>query len=288
MKNNIKNPQKYFLIVVWAIVFILFTSCEKKNISNATNKNNIDTLKGNNENSQSEIQKNYKQNINIPTGLSRLLKAYPDFLDYADSNHLYWKDGTIMLWDDGKTKSHEEKLNDPDLEDMMSQDYKAGKDWGNPPDENIEPGRIRYEPFFKKMYGNNEIEVKNNTVSLNWFGTEVLVSKINGISEKLKNIIEELEKLSNKYKKYFKRTGGTFNWRNIAGTNRLSTHSFATAIDINTEYSDYWQWSKNLKYKNKIPMDIVEIFEKYGFIWGGKWYHFDTMHFEYRPELLIN
>ncbi|MEJ2663631.1 MAG: M15 family metallopeptidase, partial [Spirochaetia bacterium] len=28
-------------------------------------------------------------------------------------------------------------------------------------------------------------------------------------------------------------------------------------------------------------------FEKYGFIWGGKWYHYDTMHFEYRPELLV-
>jgi hypothetical protein len=28
----------------------------------------------------------------------------------------------------------------------------------------------------------------------------------------------------------------------------------------------------------------VEIFERHGFIWGGKWYHYDTMHFEYRPE----
>ncbi|MFY4861157.1 M15 family metallopeptidase, partial [Aliarcobacter butzleri] len=41
-------------------------------------------------------------------------------------------------------------------------------------------------------------------------------------------------------------------------------------------------------YKNKIPLEIVEIFEKYGFIWGGRWYHFDTMHFEYRPELLVD
>jgi peptidoglycan L-alanyl-D-glutamate endopeptidase CwlK len=31
----------------------------------------------------------------------------------------------------------------------------------------------------------------------------------------------------------------------------------------------------------------VTIFENHGFIWGGKWYHFDTMHFEYRPELLV-
>jgi hypothetical protein len=35
-----------------------------------------------------------------------------------------------------------------------------------------------------------------------------------------------------------------------------------------------------------MPYEIVDIFEKQGFIWGGKWYHFDTMHFEYRPELL--
>ncbi len=33
-------------------------------------------------------------------------------------------------------------------------------------------------------------------------------------------------------------------------------------------------------------MQIVRIFEKHGFIWNGYWYHFDTMHFEYRPELL--
>jgi hypothetical protein len=30
----------------------------------------------------------------------------------------------------------------------------------------------------------------------------------------------------------------------------------------------------------------VEVFERHGFIWGGKWNHYDTMHFEYRPELL--
>jgi len=37
---------------------------------------------------------------------------------------------------------------------------------------------------------------------------------------------------------------------------------------------------------NEIPWEIVHIFEKHGFIWGGKWYHYDTMHFEYRPEMI--
>ena len=31
-------------------------------------------------------------------------------------------------------------------------------------------------------------------------------------------------------------------------------------------------------------MGIVHIFEKHGFIWGGRWLHYDTMHFEFRPE----
>lgn len=26
--------------------------------------------------------------------------------------------------------------------------------------------------------------------------------------------------------------------------------------------------------------------ERHGFIWGGRWYHYDTMHFEYRPEMI--
>jgi hypothetical protein len=36
----------------------------------------------------------------------------------------------------------------------------------------------------------------------------------------------------------------------------------------------------------RIPPEIVAGFERHGFIWGGRWAHFDTMHFKYRPELL--
>jgi len=33
-----------------------------------------------------------------------------------------------------------------------------------------------------------------------------------------------------------------------------------------------------------MPQSVVDAFERQGFIWGGKWNHYDTMHFEYRPE----
>lgn len=230
----------------------------------------------------------FLQKVEIPEKLQKLVRTYPAFLDSAGENNLYWKDGTVMIYDDGiNNKTHDEKLDDPDIEDMLSQEYVKGDKWELPPAENYEPGRIRYEPFFLKMYGSSSSEVSNNAVSVTWVdGSELSFSRINGASDSLIKVIEELKQLPSEFKKYLVNPGGTFVWRNIAGTNRLSNHSFATAIDINTKYSAYWKWNKNLVYQNQIPMEIVEIFEKYGFIWGGKWYHYDTMHFEFRPELL--
>lgn len=67
----------------------------------------------------------------------------------------------------------------------------------------------------------------------------------------------------------------------------MSAHSYGAAIDINTAVSDYWRRAgKAARWKNRIPGEIAEVFERHGFIWGAEWHHFDTMHFEYRPELL--
>jgi hypothetical protein len=87
-----------------------------------------------------------------------------------------------------------------------------------------------------------------------------------------------------------------WNWRSIAGTNRRSNHSYGTAVDLLPidlkGRLTYWQWDKgNKKNKNAVyylpPETVVKIFEDHGFIWGGKWDLIDTMHFEYRPEILL-
>jgi peptidoglycan LD-endopeptidase CwlK len=264
-----------FLKLTVLLVFVLLFAGINCGESNSKEKN---------------INKNVKtDSVKIPEGLKKLLNAYPDFLEKADGNKLYWKDGTVMVYDDGQNKTHDEKLDNPDLEDMMSQEYVPGEKWDEPPAENFEPGRIRYEPFFEKMYGASQTEVKNNMKTIVWTpsGTGLQVNTVNEVDDKMKQVADELDKLPGEFQKYFKKTAGTFNYRKIAGTNRMSTHSYGIAIDINTDYSDYWQWDKSMKYKNKIPIEVVKVFEKYGFIWGGKWYHYDTMHFEYRPELLI-
>jgi len=87
-------------------------------------------------------------------------------------------------------------------------------------------------------------------------------------------------------------------WRQIAGTQRMSFHSWGLAIDILPSdlggRSVYWQWERRwnenwmltpLENRWSPPIQVVEAFERQGFIWGGKWVFFDTMHFEFRPEL---
>ncbi|MCE1165508.1 MAG: M15 family metallopeptidase [Bacteroidetes bacterium] len=272
MQETYKYRIKYILAVLLFLPLIVSFKCER-NETRASDKDGQVTPADTNK---------------IPAGLRNLLKAYPDFLERADANHLYWKDGTVMTYDDGREKTYEEKLDDPDLEDMMSQKYTAGGDWDEPPAENFEPGRIRYEPFFAKMYGASKSEVMNNLVTIVWTpsGERLQISAVNGVDKILKETAEDLLNLDRDFLKYVKKTAGTFNYRKIAKTNRMSTHSYGIAIDINTAYSDYWQWDNSMTYKNRIPIEIVEVFEKHGFIWGGKWYHYDTMHFEYRPELL--
>jgi hypothetical protein len=227
-----------------------------------------------------------------------LVKAYPAQLKTCRGNTLIWRDGTRMRYDDGKrNKSFQELLNHPDLEDMFHYRYPKEKEgYGKAPALNHDPGRIRYEPFFRKMYGQSAAEVKRHLTVIPWLPRStggryrVSVTRVNGVDRKLAAVSRELDTLLRRHPEYRKclvPLGGSFKWRRIAGTRRLSVHSFGAAIDINVKHSAYWRWNKGpYRYRNEIPFPIVEIFEKHGFIWGGKWYHYDTMHFEYRPEIL--
>jgi hypothetical protein len=227
-----------------------------------------------------------------------LIKAYPDFLDRIEQNDLVWKDGTRMRIDDGKgTKTFDALLDDPDIKDMFLMKYPLGRQCLAPA-VNFDPGRIRYAPLYKKMYGDCRAgEVLANAIDVVWlpsnYGKNLKFSKINGAAAALRRVSDELDKLPARFLTYLRPTQGTYNCRLVAGTNRESTHGLGIAIDIAAAHSHYWQWSKpdadgRLSYKNEIPWEIVEIFERHGFIWGGKWYHYDTMHFEYRPEIVLS
>jgi len=214
----------------------------------------------------------------------KLIASYSKIKECRD-NRIYLVNGKSFIYDDGRAKSFGELLNSPDIEDMFKYNYP--RHWVKGLPKNFDPGRIRFEPLFKELYGHSASEVKRNLTTINWFGQRVRVTRANGVANALIAVRDELKSLPTSYKKFLAPIGGTFKWRYIAGTHRLSVHSFGAAIDINVKYSAYWRWSKGVyRYQNKIPKAIVDAFERHGFIWGGKWYHYDTMHFEYRPELL--
>lgn len=223
----------------------------------------------------------------VPDNVKKMMVFYPQIIDFKD-NKLIFKDGSFLVYDEDKIQYYQDMVNDPDIKKQFFHAYKLGTI--------NDAGRIRNEAFFKKIYGNSKAEVEQNLVEIIWcpklVNQKIKVTTVNGIDKIIKKLSAELDNHP-EYKKYLTNIAGTFNWRKIAGTNRLSMHSFGMTIDINTKYSNYWQWdckckneSTKINYKNKIPKELVSIFEKYGFIWGGNWYHYDTMHFEYRPELL--
>lgn len=224
--------------------------------------------------------------------IETIKKNYIDVSNY-ENGYLVFSDKSRIIYNDKKTKSRNELLDKPDIQDMFYWKYNPNN---KIPIEYEDPGRIRNENFFKAIYGTTKENVRSNLKSFIWcpklVNQSILFNKKNGALEALQKVSNELDKHP-EWRKYLTRIGGTFNWRKINGTERLSAHSFGITIDINIEKSNYWQWDCNctnenvkLRFINKIPLELVQIFEKNGFIWGGRWYHYDTMHFEYRPELL--
>ena len=89
-----------------------------------------------------------------------------------------------------------------------------------------------------------------------------------------------------------------FNYRTVAGTQRLSRHALGTAIDINPVYNPYVTADeegtiictpsngsayidRSAVFDHKIDEDDLccRLFVEYGFTWGGSWAEPDYMHF---------
>jgi hypothetical protein len=222
--------------------------------------------------------------------LDALVRAYPDQLASHDDNDLIWRDGTRQKVSDGRPdKSFDEKLRDASILDQLSLAYPKGP-LTKPPGPQDDPGRFRNSEFFDKMYGNCEKgDTRRHLTRVEWLpafsGGSIEATTVNDVAGKLKAVSAEIEKLPEEIRRFAYPSAGAFNCRTVKDTGNRSMHAYGAAIDLNVKFADYRLWSKG-GYRNRFPYEIVAVFERYGFIWGGKWGHFDTMHFEYRPELL--
>lgn len=234
--------------------------------------------------------------ITMKQDLLCLMMAYPEHISSIEQSdgrvYLVMKSGNKILYDDKKAKSTETKIANPDLQDMMEQVYPITP-IEKLMDENYDPGRARVCSLLSEVYGGTKQKIEGNLANIKVGYENFLFNKNNQAAEALKNVMSELAPLAEKRKNIRECSypcNGTYNYRVIAGTNRLSPHSYGIAIDLAKDKRDYWQWASREEGQKRLssyPDELVEIFEKNNFIWGGKWGHFDILHFEYRPEIIM-
>jgi hypothetical protein len=246
-------------------------------------------------------------------------KAYPGVIEKAEFRNGDWAvlmRGRWFYCADGRLLP--EELLDQKDQFVRQSFYSYSPDlpeWKAPEGEMAERlknalGRRRANPrkwapdFFDTLWNaSTRDESYDNLVQIRFLGRAVLVHR--GIAEQLGKVearIREAAKTDPAIQAWIDNIGsvGAWSWRSVAATAGRSFHSYATAVDIQPKnlrgLQTYWQWTADnniewyaVPYSGRYhpPEPVVKAFEAYGFCWGGKWLFFDTMHFEYRPEILL-
>jgi hypothetical protein len=224
-----------------------------------------------------------------PPGLACLSRWYAGRAEKVDGAWGWTlPDGARVAWDDGRSKTFDEMLERPDVQDVYAIPYVTGA-IAKVTTIDHDPGRVRVDAIFAATYGASATAVGSALLPFPLLGVPLVVhhrahDAFVRVSARLDALVAKDPSLA----PFLRDAGGTFVWRPIAGTDRRSAHSYGIALDISVPRSDYWrsQLGKGpLVWRNKIPQPIVDAFEAESFVWGGRWYHYDTMHFEWRPEL---
>ena len=280
MKSKIITIAAGCMLAAMICIALTLLSCKKANATSSdSSQGTIEKVS----NQDTDTPQVAKQDGSIPEGARILMEVYPDFVKGYKNGNLVMSDGSTIVYDDGRKKSFVELLDDADPEDMFAFTYDLNS-WT--PGKMQDAGRSRCEALFKKMYGNSAKAVSSKLVAVRWpFGAAtngggvnkniktVKFTTVNGANKQLEKVVAELEQHPELHK--YLAQSGAFYWRPVRGAKRQSAHSYGMTIDIGVKFSDYWRHQStnenaNITYRNKYPHEIVEIFEKYGFIWGGR------------------
>ena len=219
----------------------------------------------------------------------------------------YWADGRMLPKEEMKEKqiwwsllyNYDKELRDP--ETYTEEEVAELRVYGTKESQMNTAGSPMF--FFDFLYdAYSQKTIERHIVKTTFLGKKTKVHE--RIAPHLKRVEERiLAKKGNADVKSFIDTltsADAYFWRQIANTTRKSFHSYGIAIDILPKRlygkQTYWQWAKAWYGDNwmKTPLSerwmppkiVRDIFESEGFIWGGKWTVWDTMHFEYHPELI--
>lgn len=236
----------------------------------------------------------------------------PVFVNTQDYKHkvFYWAGGRLLPEEELSNKDKYWKLIYPyskeirDPSNFSDDDTKRMGEFGSSKNRKESLGTPMF--FFDFIYGaKSQLIIEDHIHHTTFLGKKTrLHERVEAAAKRVESQIYELAKSDSEVKSFVDsiKSADAYYWRIIEGTNRKSFHSYGIAIDILPKRLNgkaiFWSWTKDKDPKNWMrtplkdrwmpPLSVIKIFEKEGFIWGGKWIIFDNMHFEYHPELTLN
>ncbi len=131
----------------------------------------------------------------------------------------------------------------------MSLPYPKGRLSSSPPGPNDDPGRFEAPDFFVRCM---EIAPREKTekhlVNVKWFpqqnGKTVRVTSVNGVADKLRSVSNDVAKLPMIYGNMYLPSAGHLQMTDCQGHRNEEHGTPGSAIDINTDFSDYWLWRR--------------------------------------------
>jgi hypothetical protein len=304
-------------IIAVALIFIIANvfSCGSKQADNKLSDNNL--IKEIDEHSQIVLIPPE------PTRAERAMKAvfaaYPDRIESVEFKNEDWAvlmKGVWYYYAEGRILPENRVEYASSYRPFQFYQYPAElPPWTSPTTEEIERYRSwttnrrqnttrRPSYFLDALWqASNRAETEGRLVRVTFLGRRTRIHY--AIQEKLVNIetqIRDIAKTDSAVQTWISSIGTLegYGWRNVADTQSRSYHSYGLALDLLPRSmggrQTYWLWTSqhredwwNVSYRERYhpPAAVIKTFEDHGFVWGGKWPLFDTMHFEYRPEILI-
>jgi hypothetical protein len=251
--------------------------------------------------------------------MNALLSAYPEHIDRVEFRGNDW---ALLMRDkwfyfaEGKMLPEDQLVNSANYRSYQFYDYPAElPEWAEAtPEETARyrnwtttrsQNQIQRSNFFLEnlWQARTREEMESRVAIITFFGKQTKMhQELAGKLVFIERLIQAQARNDSQVRTWMNSvtTLEGYGWRNIADSQSRSYHSYGLAIDLLPGSlggkQTYWLWTSqhredwwNVPYTDRYhpPTSVIKLFETYGFIWGGKWGLYDTMHFEYRPEILI-
>ncbi len=231
------------------------------------------------------------------------LQAYGALVDsvtYRDDDLVFLLAGKAIHFQDGRMLA-EGGLNRRHRCDPIFYRYPLEMPTEPPP---LPDGPVRFcTDVQEALWGRSESEIRKHARSTRFIERRIFVNDVVADAlQKVERDILAVAEYDPEVASWIDETETAFSFvdRGIAGTATRSQHAWGLALDLVPASYDrqqvYWRWTRAwsprswhrtpLEQRWSPPVRVIEIFERHGFLWGGKWAHFDNIHFEYRPEIL--